>query len=285
MNDSISDLKKLLNVLDCTQESIQQASAEFIKTAIKDETRMEDLVKLWNYYCLNKSNKLAFLYLANDIIQNSFFQNLKFHGLFLNHINDTFPLMYKNVNEKTRREMISMIGIWTERKIYEPSKMENLKKFLCVSTMPNTDTVDNPLFEDYLKNNKIKVSEKIKEFASNLDNFVKFEEKIQKLNEPEVSNKPKDSSEMKKLLNCQHKTRESILKNSADLIKKQNQVYFKHIYYLQEVDKLLEKINSFKIIHNKSDKDREKDKDNVRENLKNQPLVDFPNSKEDNQIR
>jgi len=276
MNDSLSDLKKLLNALDCSHESIQKASGEFIKVAIKDDTRTEDLVKLWNYYCLNKSNKLAFLYLANDIIHTSFFQKLKFHELFLNHLNDTFPLLYKNVSEKIRKEMIRMIDIWTDLKIYDEKKMQNLKNFLSVSTMPNVEIMDNPLFDKYLKTNKIKISEKIKEFAGNLDNFVKFEEKLRRLNSQENSSKSKDSVEVKKLLNTHHKHRESILKNSADLIKKQNQVYFKHVYYLQEVDKLLEKINSFKVIHNNSGNIR--GKENTMNKTKNQTHMDISDS-------
>jgi hypothetical protein len=138
--------------------------------------------------------------------------------------------------------------------------MENLKKFLCVTTIPDVDTLENPLLENYLKNNKIKVSDRIKEFANNFDNFVKCEEKINRLNNfqndknnQNVIVKANKTAELKKLQNSQHKNREAILKNSADLIKKQNQVYFKHIYYLQEVDKLLDKINSFKTIHKKSD--------------------------------
>ena len=266
MNDNISDMKKLFNSLDCKQESIQKASSEFIKIFIKDETRMQDLLNMWNFFCLNKSNKLAFIYLANDIIQNSFFQELKFHDFFLNTINDTFPKLYKIVGEKIRKEMIRMIEIWTERKIFDESKMENLKNFLSVSTIPKLDTFDNPLFDNYIKNNKIKVSDKIKEYAYNLDDFVKNEDKIFKLNEEKKGNtnssKPTEVAEIKKLKTNQHKLREGLLRNSADLIKKQNQVYFKHVYYLQEVDKLLEKINSFKKINKKSNSEKDNSENN-----------------------
>lgn len=253
MNENFSELKKILNSLQCSQESIQKASSEFIKIAIKDTDRMEDLVKLWKFYCLNKSNKLAYIYLANDIIQNSFFQNLKFHEVLLNHINVTFPELYINVNEKIRKEMFRMIDIWTERKIYDVIQMENLKKFLFNTTIPNYDNIENPILESFLKNNKIKVSERTKELAYNLDNYVRCEEKINKIsdtqNNQNIHYESNESSELRKLKNNQHKNREGILKNSADLIKKQNQVYFKHIYYLHEVDMLLEKINSFKMIN------------------------------------
>jgi hypothetical protein len=244
MSEVINELKKKLSFLDCTQSNIQKTSEEFLNCVKSDETMMEDLVKLWKFYCLNKQEKLAFIFLANDIIQNSFFRGLSFHQVFFNHLVEVFPLLYNSLNDKLRKEIIRVLEIWEERKIYDGVKIENLRQLLHVTTIPGENTLDNPLFENFVRNpgNKVRISDKIKEFAGNLEDFNKMEDKIIQLTEGENSRKSQD------LLN---KTRGKILMNSADTVKKQNQVYFKHVYYLQEVEKMLDKITSFKKVHEK----------------------------------
>jgi hypothetical protein len=268
MNDNLDELRKKLNTLDCSQNNIQKASEEFLSLVQQDESRSEDLVKMWKFYCTNKTNKLAYIFLANDIIQNSFFQKLKLHGLFFYHLTEVFPMMFNSLSEKIRKEIIRVIDIWEERSIYETSKLENLRQLLNVTTIPNSNTLENPLFQSYMKNNsKIKISEKIKEFAQNLEDFTKYSVLINKLEEQEMAHtaqcaltpqspqaaqnaisydKNFANQNMKKYMDAQHLYRGGLLKNAADTIKKQNQVYFKHVYYLQEIDKLLDKIDSFK---------------------------------------
>jgi len=264
MNDSLDELRKKLNSLDCSQSIIQKASEEFFSIIKEDESRIEDLVKMWKYYCMNKNNKLAFIFLANDIIQNSFFQKLKLHEVFFYHLTEVFPTMFNSLSEKIRKEIIRVIDIWEERSIYDSSKLENLRQLLNVTTIPNSNTLDNPLFHNFMKNNsKIKISDKIKEFAQNLEDFTKYEDLVCKIKEDmavdennkensskicndNYSNSNSSNHLLKKHLDSQNIFRGNLLKNSADIIKKQNQVYFKHIYYLQEIDKMLDKINSFK---------------------------------------
>ena len=56
MNDILDELRKKLNSLDCSQSIIQKASEEFFIIIKEDESRIEDLVKMWKYYCMNKNN-------------------------------------------------------------------------------------------------------------------------------------------------------------------------------------------------------------------------------------
>jgi hypothetical protein len=248
MNEAISELKKKLSFLDCSQNNIQKTSEEFINNVLSDETVMEDLVKLWKFYILNKQEKLAFIFLANDIIQNSFFRGLKFHEVFFNHLIEVFPLLYNSLNEKLRREIFRVLDIWEERKIYDSAKLENLRQLLSVTTIPASNTLDNPLFQNFVRTNKVRISDKIKEFAQNLEEFNKIEEKIKKFQEDGLA----QSTDVNKLEESLNKSRGKFLQNSADTIKKQNQVYFKHVYYLQEVEKMMDKIESYKKVYEKT---------------------------------
>lgn len=249
MNDALKDLKDKFSNLDCTQNSIQKASEAVIIYVKNDKTIMEDIVKLWRHYVLSKSNKLAYLYIANDIIQNSFFKinELGFHEIFFNHISDVFITLYNHVNEKLKREILRMIDIWLERKIYDVQKLEDLKQLL--DTNIDIDALSqNPLFLNLIKNNKIKISQKNLEFATIFKEREKFNINKIKTTEPD---------EVKKQSDLENKMRENLLKYSAEVIKKQNQTTFKHIFYLQEVDKLLDKINSYKKINNGEREDME----------------------------
>ena len=178
MTEAINELKKKLSYLDCTQSNIQKTSEGFINLVTSDETTMEDLVKLWKFYLFSRNDKLAFIFLANDIIQNSFFRGLKFHDVFFNHLIEVFPTLYNSLNEKLRKEIFRVLEIWQERKIYDSSKLENLRQLLSVTTIPSGNTLDNPLFHSFIKNNKVKISDKLKEFASDLDEYYKYEERI-----------------------------------------------------------------------------------------------------------
>lgn len=240
MSEIIQELKKKLSFLDCSQTNVQKTSQEFINCVKEDETCMEDLVKLWKYFCSTKNDKLAYIFLANDIIQNSFFLGLKFHEVFFNHLIEVFPVLFNSLNEKLRKEIFRVFEIWEERKIYDQSKIDNLKQLLNVTTIPNQNTLENPLFHNYMKGNKIKISEKIKEYAQTLDDYQRYHEKINNFNEN------CDEKDKKKTMSQLNSSRGRLLSLSAETIKKQNQVYFKHNFYLQEIQKLLEKIKSIK---------------------------------------
>jgi hypothetical protein len=248
MNDPIKEIRERLSVLDCSQASIQKTSEEFVNFVKNDESVVEDLVKLWRHFCLNKSNKLAYLFLANDIIQNSFYHKLKIHDAFFNQIIEVFPQLYTSLNEKLRKEVVRVIDIWIERGIYDAGKLENLRQLLSFNTIPTLSNMDNPLFQNLFKNHRNKISDKIKELATNFENFENYKQNSNKIRGEGDS----DALEVEKAEKLENKYRENLLKITADTVKKQNQIYFKHVYYLQELDKMLDKINTFKSLSEKS---------------------------------
>lgn len=271
MNDNLKCLEEKLLNIDCSQALIEKTSEEFLNIVKKDDTIAEDLVKLWRHVCMLKSNKLPYVYLANDIIQNSAFKKMNFHEVFFKHLLEVFPLIYPVINDKVKKEIHRLIDIWSERNIYDSEKLVYLKNLLtpkiCIF-----ENLNNPLFPNLILNKKIKISPKIVEFATSLKNLSNFElkndNKLKKTftrNENLlVNNENKmivDDSNNDKVYDRQNSfltndelnnldyqfennCRGQVLRFCSDGIKKQNQIFFKHVFYLQELDKMLEKINN-----------------------------------------
>ena len=120
-------------------------------------------------------------------------------------------------------------------------------------------------------NKKIKISQKIVDFAKSLKNLNSSEnkndfklkkiflEKANFLNEENKmiiddefnSDKKRNielsADEVNKIeYTIENNHRGQLLRNCADTVKKQNQIFFKHVFYLQEIDKMLEKLEKCK---------------------------------------
>jgi len=270
MNESLKILEEKLANLDCSQSNIEKTSEEFISSFKKEESIGEDLVNVWKYFCMRKSNKLPYVYLANDIIQNSAYRKINFHESFFKHILEVFPLLYHIVNDKTKREIHRMIDIWTERNIYDSEKLNSLKCLL-TPKISIFDNLNNPLFPNLIINRKIKISPKIVDFATSLKNLNTAESKKEKSLKRIYNDKSSDlnnipNNEEKIIIDdvrdqkktsiytienlnnidytIDNKYRGEVLRFSADAIKKQNQIFFKHVFYLQEIDKMIEKLEN-----------------------------------------
>jgi regulator of Ty1 transposition protein 103 len=257
MSESLlKNLEEKLANLDCTQANIEKTSEEFLNVNRKDETLGEDLVKLWKFFCLKKTNKLPYIYLANDIIQNSAFKKMAFQEIFFKHLLEVFPLLYHVVTDKVKKEIHKLIDIWAERNVYGSEKLNSLRNLLTpkISIFEN---LNNPLFPNLILNKKIKISPKIVEFGANLESLKFYENKndnkIKKMfseNSDWNENLNRNQSSFEDINNVdftiEHNKRGQVLGLCADAIKKQNQIFFKHVFYLQEIDKMLEKIEKNK---------------------------------------
>lgn len=270
MNESLKILEEKLANLDCSQTNIEKTSEEFLLSYRKQESVGEDLVKLWKYFCTRKSNKLPYVYLANDIIQNSSFRKLNFHESFFRIILEVYPLLYHIVNDKTKKEIHRMIDIWAERNIYDSEKLNSLKSLLTPKIFI-FDNLKNPLFPNLIINKKIKISQKIVDFATSLKNLnsaeTKKERSLKRIFIEKGSDNYNDINNGDKMIIDDFKTtnktsiysaddlnninyviennyRGQVLRYSADAIKKQNQIFFKHVFYLQEIDKMIEKLEN-----------------------------------------
>lgn len=85
-----------------------------------------------NYYIIyilaKDSKQLTFMYLANDVIQNSKKKGPEYGKEFGNVLTDALKHMAKTgINTKTKHSLHRILNIWQERGVYEPEKIQEFK--------------------------------------------------------------------------------------------------------------------------------------------------------------
>ena len=91
------------------------------------------------------------------------------------------------------------------------------------------ENLNNPLFPIILLNKKIKIFPRLVDYAFHL----------KKLNDNNLGDL--ELIENNNKLN-KNNIRGKVLIISSDLLKNQNQIFFKHVFYLQEIDKMIKNI-------------------------------------------
>lgn len=80
------------------------------------------------YILAKDSKQLTFMYLANDVIQNSKKKGPEYGTEFGNVLVDAFKHMAKTgINSKTKHSLHRILNIWEERGVYEPQKIQDFK--------------------------------------------------------------------------------------------------------------------------------------------------------------
>ncbi|XP_066598963.1 regulation of nuclear pre-mRNA domain-containing protein 1B [Prorops nasuta] len=131
-----SALVKRLMDLNPSQQSIQTVSLWIIH----HRKHHPSIVKVWfKELCKVKDNrKLMFMYLANDVIQNSKKKGPEFGREFESVLPKAFEHM-KGFDEKTRERLIRLLNIWEERGVYDKAQIAEFK----VALDPNGDKNKN----------------------------------------------------------------------------------------------------------------------------------------------
>lgn len=116
-------VKKLLD-LNPSQQSIQTLSLWLIHHRKHHPT----IVKVWyKEICKAKDNrKLTFMYLANDVIQNSKKKGPEFGKEFETVLPKAFEHM-KRFDDKTRERLGRLLQIWEERGVYDKVQITEFK--------------------------------------------------------------------------------------------------------------------------------------------------------------
>ncbi|KYN13591.1 Regulation of nuclear pre-mRNA domain-containing protein 1B [Trachymyrmex cornetzi] len=119
-----SALVKRLMDLNPSQQSIQTLSLWLIHHRKHHPT----IVKIWyKEMCKVKGNrKLTFMYLANDVIQNSKKKGPEFGKEFETVLPKAFEHM-KGFDEKTRERLNRLLQIWEERGVYDKAQITEFK--------------------------------------------------------------------------------------------------------------------------------------------------------------
>ncbi|MCJ8746368.1 hypothetical protein PDJAM_G00141070 [Pangasius djambal] len=125
---SESALEKKLAELSNSQQSVQTLSLWLIHHRKHSKT----IVKVW-YNELKKaqvSRKLTFLYLANDVIQNSKRKGPEFTQDFAPVIVDAFKHVSSEGEEGCKKHLDRVLSIWQERAVYESDLLDKLSVVL-----------------------------------------------------------------------------------------------------------------------------------------------------------
>ncbi|KAE8677939.1 Detected protein of confused Function [Hibiscus syriacus] len=98
-----------------------QASIETLSHwCIFHMNKAKQVVETWNrqFHCSPRERRLAFLYLANDILQNSRRKGSEFFGEFWKVLPDALRDVIESGDEFGRNAALRLISIWEERKLF-----------------------------------------------------------------------------------------------------------------------------------------------------------------------
>ncbi|CAG9840282.1 unnamed protein product [Diabrotica balteata] len=140
---------KKLSDLNNSSQSIQTVSLWLIH----HRKHYSTVVKIWFRELIKAkdSKKLTFMYLANDVIQNSRKKGPEYGQEFSLHLNKAFEHMSKS-DTRTKNSLNRLINIWDERGIYDNKLILEFKR-----TMASSPEENEP------PTKKVKVIEKNKE--------------------------------------------------------------------------------------------------------------------------
>ncbi|KAL6994507.1 hypothetical protein U1Q18_012610 [Sarracenia purpurea var. burkii] len=109
-------LMEKLAKLNSSQQSIETLS----HWCIFHMNKAKQVVETWDrqFHCSPREQRLAFLYLANDILQNSRRKGIEFVGEFWKVLPDALRDVIENGDEFGRNAALRLVSIWEERKVF-----------------------------------------------------------------------------------------------------------------------------------------------------------------------
>ncbi|XP_045797276.1 histone acetyltransferase KAT6A [Trifolium pratense] len=109
-------LVEKLAKLNSSQTSIETLSHWCIFHMNKAKLVVETWAK--QFHCSPREKKLPFLFLANDILQNSRRKGSEFVGEFWKVLPDALRDVIQNGDDYARNQAMRLVGIWEERKVF-----------------------------------------------------------------------------------------------------------------------------------------------------------------------
>lgn len=141
MSFSDATLLKKIQELNNTQQSVQTLSLWLIHHRKHSKT----IVETWLQSLVSAEQcdrKINFIYLANDILQNSRKKGNEFLKEFLVALPDAIEDTSKMADSKTRFTLERIFNIWKDRKIYPDETIKKLKTVL--HAQPKIDESTSP---------------------------------------------------------------------------------------------------------------------------------------------
>ncbi|OMO69906.1 hypothetical protein CCACVL1_19206 [Corchorus capsularis] len=127
-------LTEKLSKLNNSQQSIESLSRWCITHRKKAKQIVETWDKLFN--SSQKEQRVSFLYLANDILQNSRRKGSEFVNEFWKVLPGALKHVYESGDEHGKKAVTRLVDIWEERKVFG-SRGQNLKDELLSKTPPS----------------------------------------------------------------------------------------------------------------------------------------------------
>ncbi|KAJ1264592.1 hypothetical protein BS78_08G011300 [Paspalum vaginatum] len=133
-------LVEKLNKLNNSAASIQTLS----QWCIFHRKRARRVVDTWekHFNCATKDKKVSFLYLSNDILQNSKRKGGDYVHEFWRVLPRSLKHVYENGGEEGKKVVARLIGIWDERKVFG-SRIDSLKDDILGDNPPILDNHGN----------------------------------------------------------------------------------------------------------------------------------------------
>ncbi|KAK4468505.1 hypothetical protein MN116_007706 [Schistosoma mekongi] len=130
---------KKLQDLDNSQTSVESASQWFLN----NKQMAKDLVKLWfkEFRKTSPKKKIAFLHLANDVIQRGITVAPQFRKLFEPVLPTAFKETSKVQRHSVRSSVAHLLIVWATRRVYSKSFLRQLR-FICQRAVAEADTPD-----------------------------------------------------------------------------------------------------------------------------------------------
>ncbi|XP_064115585.1 regulation of nuclear pre-mRNA domain-containing protein 1B-like isoform X2 [Macrobrachium nipponense] len=122
-------LKKKLDDLNVSTQSIQTVSLWLIH----HKKHAHTVVNVWykELVAASESRKLTFMYLANDVIQNSKKKGPEYNKEFGNKLGKVFEhLGSLRLDEKSTRGLNRLLSVWDERNVFESEDIATYRKNL-----------------------------------------------------------------------------------------------------------------------------------------------------------
>ncbi|KAJ6844206.1 regulation of nuclear pre-mRNA domain-containing protein 1B-like [Iris pallida] len=109
-------LAEKLSKLNNSQQSIESLSSWCITHRKKAKQIVETWEKLFNSY--SEEKKVSFLYLSNDILQNSRRKGSEFVNEFWKVLPGALKSVHDSSGDQGKKVVLRLVGIWDERKVF-----------------------------------------------------------------------------------------------------------------------------------------------------------------------
>ncbi|WOK96637.1 UPF0400 protein [Canna indica] len=143
MNGSFNGqiLVEKLAKLNNSQQSIETLS----HWCIFHRNKAKQVVEIWGrqFQCSPREQRISFLYLANDILQNSRRKGLEFINEFWKVLPDALADVFGSGDDFGRKTVLRLVDIWEERKVFG-SRGQTLKEDILGRKLDDKNTNEKP---------------------------------------------------------------------------------------------------------------------------------------------